>query len=772
METIRGYVEKITYSNETNSYTVLTLVEKDRERTVVGAFLRVAEGMNLEITGQIDSHPVYGEQFSMKEYKELPMEDEISMKRYLSSGAIKGIGESLANRIVKAFGGDTFRVIDEEPERLIEIKGISRRIAMEISSQLEEKKEAREAFIYLQKFGITNTMAYKIYMQYGNAIYSIMDNNPYKLAEDIEGIGFQRADEIAQRAGIFVDSEYRIRSGITYTLLQAANFGHTYLPEDRLINKTATILGVREEDIVPHIDNLAMDKKIIIRNEEKTKEEIAQEKTEKSQVDEFKNTRKIYAISLYYTELNAAKMLEQLNISTVLTQEEVSIIEQKTENILAEQVADGGYELDILQKNAVVESIQNGLFILTGGPGTGKTTVINSIIKYFFQEGKNIVLAAPTGRAAKRMTQATGYEAKTIHRLLEVSGLSMEEGNGDKKPFFGRNEENPLEADVVIVDEMSMVDIYLFSALLKAITIGTRLIMVGDVDQLPSVGPGQVLRDLIASTKIQVVSLKKIFRQGEKSLIVENAHRINRGEDIQVEQGSKDFFFVKRQNAEQITKDLVILMKDKIPRNLHIEPFDIQVLTPMKEGALGVHMLNMYIQNALNPKEKGKEETIFENTCFRLNDKVMQVKNNYRIEWEILGNYNIPIDAGLGVFNGDMGIVQSVNTYTKELVVEYEEHKRVTYPFHQLSQLELAYAITIHKSQGSEYPAVLMPLLGGPKNLYNRNLLYTGFTRARDCLLVLGDREVIRGMIDNAKVRGRFTSLHDFMNMEEETTWK
>ncbi len=741
METIKAIIERITYRSEGTGFTVLAIETEGKERIAVGTFAQIDEGMHVEFTGEWIDHPVYAKQFSVKSFKMLPFEDRISIERYLGSGAIKGIGPALARRIVATFGDDTLKIIEEQPERLSEIRGISLKSARTIAAQLEEKKDTREAMIFLQKFGISNTVALKIYQYYGDKVYRIMESNPYQLAEDIDGIGFQKADEIAVRAGLNIDSEFRIRSGILYALLIASSSGHVYLPEDLLIRSTMHLLHIPEDEIRPHIINLYMDQKIVIK--------------------EWDGIRCIYAPRMYYAELNCARMIMDLNWTLdLLPSEKENRIHRMNHIIDAEQDRKS-YILDDVQRQAIADCIEHGVLLITGGPGTGKTTIINSMISYFMEENQDVFLAAPTGRAAKRMTQATGYEARTIHRMLEVSGGEMEEG---RRAVFGRDEENPLEVDVVIVDEVSMMDVFLFHALLKAIAPGTKLILVGDVDQLPSVGPGQVLKDLIESDCLPVSFLKTIYRQSEKSLIVRNAHRINRGESILTEKDSTDFFLMQRTQASAISQEMAMLIQKNLPEYYHVDPFDIQVLTPMREGELGIYRLNEILQQSLNPENKNKKEMNLDGRLFREGDKVMQIKNNYQIEWEVRGNYGIPIDRGTGVFNGDMGKIVEINEYARQVTVEFEEQKRVAYPYHQIDQLELAYAITIHKSQGSEYPVVIMPLLSGPKNLLCRNLLYTGVTRAKDCLLVMGRREIVNEMIDNAHVKERFTTLSLQMN--------
>lgn len=728
--TLKGYVEHFLFRKEENGYTVFNLAMEKEDVICVGSFKTIEQGETMELTGEFVQHNIYGEQFKVDSYRMIPPEDKISMERYLGSGAIKGLGEALAKRIVKEFGADTFRIIEEEPERLAEIKGISERKAIEIATQMMEKKDMREAMIFLQQYGISNTLAVKIYKTYGMGVYGILKENPYKMADDIDGVGFKIADEIARKIGIHTDSDYRIRSGILYVLIQATAEGHIYLPKEILLRRAATLLEVEEGYLEPQLSNLMMDKKLII-------------KRKGEQLN-------IYAASMYYAQQNCARMLCDLNIPTLTGKESATKKVEKLEETL-------GIELDALQRQAVVDGASNGVFILTGGPGTGKTTTINVMIHYFESEGMDIFLAAPTGRAAKRMTETTGYEARTIHRMLELGG-GLED---DKKQNYERNEENPLEADVVIIDEMSMVDLFLFQALLKAMVPGTRLIMVGDVNQLPSVGPGQVLHDLIKSGAFPVVMLETIFRQAKESDIVVNAHRIYKGEELRLDNKSKDFFFMERNDINVIYQTMIGLIEERLPKYVHAKPNEIQVLTPMRKGPLGVEGLNPILQEALNPPDKKKNELETGTGIFREGDKVMQIKNNYQAEWEIVSKYNIPVDNGTGIFNGDIGTIAEIRDYSREVIVEFDEHRRITYAFENLDEIELAYAITIHKSQGSEYPAVVIPLFGGPRLLLNRNLLYTGITRAKECVTILGSRDTLRTMVQNANENERYTSLDE-----------
>ena len=736
MENIKGYIEHFVYKNEENGYGVATVISDGDEITCVGTFRDADVGDTLEIEGELVQHPMYGDQIKVSRYTIVEPEDAQAMERYLASGAIKGVGAALAARIIKKFGEDTFRIIEMEPERLAEIRGISERKAIEIATQMSEKREARDIMIFLQRYGISDTMAVKIYNTYGGSVYTVMQQNPYKLAEDIGGIGFKTADEIASRIGFSVDSDFRIRSGILYMLQEGAQEGNTYLPKNILIKRTSSLLRVDEDLILSQLDYLAIERRIIIRDEDK-----------------------VYSSQLFGEERACAQRLYDLNIHLDVDEnsgtrkaqlDRIRFIEKK-KNI----------ELDDLQREAILKSASNGILILTGGPGTGKTTTINTIISYFEEEGLDIQLAAPTGRAAKRMTEATGYEARTIHRLLEISGGVPEDNAVKQTARFNRDQDNPLEADVIIIDEMSMVDIHLFHALLKAVIPGMHLIFVGDSSQLPSVGPGQILHDLISCGKFATVVLNHIFRQAKESDIVMNAHYINQGQMPGLSNKSKDFFFLERNDYNIIYKHMIMLIRDKLPGYVDADPFDIQVLTPMRKGALGCETLNKILQQYLNPADPSKAEYMHGDRLLRVGDKVMQIHNNYQAEWEIIGKYNIPIDGGTGIFNGDMGRIVSITTATSTLVVEFDEKRRVTYSFSNLDELELAYAVTIHKSQGSEYPAIVIPLLGGPRMLTNRNLLYTAVTRARKCVMILGSKDAIREMVENEDQLSRYTGLKD-----------
>lgn len=724
---IEGFVEHIIYRNEDNGYTVFNTMFKDREVTCIGTFSYLNEGEYIVAQGSYVKHPVYWKQFKITSYALKTPEDEKAVLKYLGSGAIRGIGEKTAQNIVNYFGADTFRIIEEEPERLAEIKGISMKKAMDIADQLIGRKDMRNAMMFLQKYGISMNMSSKIYEKYGEGIYAIIQENPYRLADDIGGIGFKMADDIAQRVGIRSDSDYRIRSGILYVLLNATAAGHTFLPMEDLVEAAKALLLVDIDDISHYVTDLALEKKVVIKN------------------------NNIYASSYYYMELKAAAKLVQLDIEYGIDD---AAVKQALESIEKSE----GITLDDMQREAVIGAIRNGLMIITGGPGTGKTTIINTIIRYFGMEGMDIRLAAPTGRAAKRMSETTGYEAQTVHRLLEVNG-GMDDEHSGAGSHFERNEMNPLETDVIIVDEMSMVDINLINALLAAVVDGTRLILVGDVDQLPSVGPGNVLRDMINSECFNVVKLTRIFRQSDESEIITNAHAINRGEDVALNKYSRDFLFIHRDTSEAIIAALCTVVRDKLPRYVDADVSEIQVMTPMRKGVVGVEKLNQTLQTYLNPPEASKLEKEFGQVTFRVGDKVMQIRNNYQIEWERRSRYGIVNETGMGVFNGDTGIIEEIRPYTEEVVVRFDDDRYVKYGYKQLEELELAYAITVHKSQGSEYPAVIIPMFPGPRMLMTRNLLYTAVTRARKCVCLIGREDCFREMIANGNEQKRYSSL-------------
>ncbi len=730
---VEGFVDNIIYRNEDNGYTVFEITYEGEDITCVGEFNYISAGEFITAEGTFVKHPVYYIQFAVKSYEFKAPGDAQSVKRYLSSGAVKGIGEKLAENIVKAFGDDTFRIMEEEPERLAEIKGISLKKAMDIAEQLVEKKDMRRAMIFLQEFGVSMKLANKIYSQYGPAIYTIIKENPYKLADDIEGVGFKTADDIAAKVGIKVDSDFRIKSGIFYVLCQATAQGHVYLPVEELEPQVRSLLLIDIPDFDKYIMDLAVDKKVIVK--------------------EIEGKKCVYAAMYYYMEASVARKLCDLDIKYTCSEDEVESRIARIESRL-------GIELDGIQIQAVKTAVNNGLMIITGGPGTGKTTTINTIIKYFESEGLDIRLAAPTGRAAKRMSEATGYEAQTIHRMLEICGGPVKDGERTGAAMhFDRNEENPLETDVIIIDEMSMVDIAIMNSLLKAVAVGTRLILVGDVDQLPSVGPGNVLKDIISSEVFEVVRLEKIFRQAAESEIVVNAHKINQGETVELNKYSKDFLFVHRDNADNIIGAMCTLIKQKLPGYVEADVNEIQILTPSRKSAVGVEYLNKVMQEYLNPPEYGKEEKTVGDKVYRVGDKVMQIKNNYQLTWEKRSRYGIATEGGSGVFNGDTGIISDINNYMGQLEVKFDDGRFVKYEYAQLEELELAYAITVHKSQGSEYPAVIIPMFPGPKMLMNKNILYTAVTRAKKCVCLVGQELCFRQMESAVREYTRYTSL-------------
>lgn len=732
METIQGIVDHIIFRSEATGYTVFNLIVRKKEITCVATIPSIDEGESLRAEGEFVNDARYGRQFRVRALAVETPEDETAIERYLGSGAIKGVGPVLAAKIVSAFKKDTFRIIEEEPEQLVQIKGISERKAQEIYAQFHEKQGMRQAMVFLANYGISVQLSMRIYKQYGEQVYQIISENPYKLAEDMSGIGFKLADEIALHAGFGRDSEFRIRSGIIYVMQQAALSGHTCIPEESLIRYAARILSVPEESISDQTDALVIDRKIV-----------------KKQVE---GQSMVYASAYYFLELETArKLIDLARVDYGTDPDEVDRVIRRIEQ--REEIA-----LDEMQKQALRAAAGNGVLVITGGPGTGKTTTIRAIIRYFEQEGMEIRLAAPTGRAAKRMTETCGgHEAQTIHRLLEVAGIPDELRGARTR--FERNEENPLDTDVIIIDEMSMVDLFLMNALVKAIPEGTRLILVGDVDQLPSVGPGNVLRDVIASACFQTVTLTTIFRQALESDIVKNAHKINGGEQIRLDNKSRDFFCLQMNDVMQVLSTMIALVRDKLPSYVDAKPYEIQVLTPMRKGELGVERLNVVLQRYLNPADAGKKEKSFHGGVLREGDKVMQIRNDYQLEWEVVGKYHLVQERGTGVFNGDIGIVLEINEFAELVTVEFDESRQVHYSFQQLDELELAYAVTVHKAQGSEYPAVVIPLLTGPAPLMNRNILYTAVTRAKNCVAIVGSGDTVRGMIENEREQHRYTTL-------------
>lgn len=764
MDFFEGYIDHIIYRSDSTGYTVMVGVMKGKEYTLVGTVPGLEAGENIKADGHETTHQIYGTQFVIDKYQVVAPESSEAIERYLGSGAVKGIGAAMAARIVKKFGDDTMRIIEEEPERLAEIKGISERKAIDIAASVNSKKEMQYAVMFLQQYGISVNLAGKIFSQYGNEMYDIVKDNPYRLAEDIDGIGFRTCDEIARNAGIKEDSDFRIESGIQYALSMAEGNGHCYLPLPELLLATETLLNITIHDINRYLLDLQMQGRIVVKNAESNKgiDDYLREAESGGIVYDADHRNvdsgvRVYRSKIFYTELQVATKLSELNIK------EAPEDEKKLEREIEDITEGEGIELDELQRQAVSIAANSGLLVITGGPGTGKTTTINTIIRFFENEGKTILLAAPTGRAAKRMSESTGFSASTIHRLLEYQGRpeeENEEGGERIRGHFERDDTNPLESDVVIIDEMSMVDIFLMNSLLKAIHKGTRLIMVGDANQLPSVGAGNVLRDIIDSGVIRTVKLTHIFRQAAESDIVVNAHKINGGKSVDLSKKSKDFIFIRNQNPDQIFNSVTALVLDKLPGYLNVDPFDMQIMTPQRKGALGVERLNQLLQERLNPKDSKKPEKEINGTLYRLGDKVMQVKNDYNLIWEIKGRYGIPIEKGEGVFNGDIGIITEINNFAETLTVRFDD-RFVEYEFKQCDSLDLAYAITIHKSQGSEYPAVIIPMYQGPQMLMNRNLLYTAVTRAKRCVCLVGNPQIFEQMIGNESEAKRYSSLSE-----------
>ncbi|MBR2258667.1 MAG: ATP-dependent RecD-like DNA helicase [Blautia sp.] len=736
MEKVTGLIDHVVFRNEENGYTVMVIrLTGGKALTCVGTFPSVSVGLTIEAEGDYTDHPVYGRQFTVRSCIERMPEDQEAVERYLASGAIKGIKAATAAKIVRRFGNDTLRIMEEEPVRLAEIKGISAKKAKEIGEEFAKNSQLRQAMIFLQKYGISPNLSVKICQRYGKDVYQVVQENPYRLADEIQGVGFLTADEIAKRIGIHADSDYRIRCGLRYVLNQAQGEGHIYLPKAVLFARAGKLLGIDSSYLDKHLMDLQLARKVVVRQKE--------------------DEERVYDARLFHLELDTARMLLDLKVRLPLDE---TVFERR----LAGLEADTGLVLDCGQRDAVRQACRNGLFILTGGPGTGKTTTINAMLRYFAGERLRLALAAPTGRAAKRMTEATGFEAKTIHRLLELQGLPEEEDDrAEQQIWFARNDENPLETDVLIIDEMSMVDIYLMHSLLKAIPPGTRLILVGDENQLPSVGPGNVLGDIIASHAFPIQRLDRIFRQAEESDIVVNAHKIHRGEEVRLDNKSRDFFFLKRYDPDQVLRVVLSLVKDKLPSYVGAESFDIQVLTPMRKGQMGVERLNVVLQRYLNPPAPDKAEWEIADRVFREGDKVMQTRNNYQVEWVQKGANGVIIEEGVGVFNGDMGIIRKISAELSLVTVEFEEGRFIDYALKQLDELELAYAVTVHKSQGSEYPAVVMPLLSGPAMLLNRNLLYTAVTRAKKCVAIVGDEETFLRMEANVRQQRRCSSLDE-----------
>ena len=729
MVTLEGTIEEIIFQNDSNGYVVAILETQDDVVTIKGYIPIINPGETLRITGQWEYHSNYGQQLNVESYSTVVPGTLVGIEKYLASGLIPGIGPKTSAKIVERFGLDSIDILQYNPEKLKEVEGIGEKKAEGIAEAFAEQRELRDVMIFLQSYGISPGYGVKIYKKYGSQTIVRIKENPYRLSEDIIGIGFKMADTIAQSMGVDKRSTYRINAGIKFTLMEFSSEGHTYVPREELIVKSAVLLGIEKTAVEDGITSLAL------------KQEI--------QLENFDGEICVYYMPFFYAETNVSKKIIELSQSEV---RELHIdVKKEIEKIEKES----GISFAQRQKEAIEEAIKNGLLVITGGPGTGKTTTINSIIKLFEDQELTISLAAPTGRAAKRMSEATGRDAKTIHRLLEY-GFADE----DLGMTFSKDEGTPIEADVLIIDETSMVDILLMNNLLKAVMTGTRVILVGDVDQLPSVGAGNVLRDIIDSKIVKVVKLDEIFRQAQESMIIVNAHRINKGEAPHLNVKDKDFFFMTRTNGEQIVDTIVELCKERLPKfNGYDSVKDIQILTPMKKGDTGVNLLNEKLQEVLNPKRKGKAEKKIGDTIFRVGDKVMQVKNNYKTKWQLLDENNYTIQEGEGVFNGDFGYITDIEEEEGEMRVLFDDNRLVVYTLSQLDELRLAYATTIHKSQGSEFPVVIIPVFWGPPMLLTRNLLYTAITRAKELVVLVGMERYMHTMINNNRITKRYSGL-------------
>lgn len=726
--TIEGTVEEILFCNEVNGYTVCDLKYEKDIVTAVGYMPFINIGETLKLTGKWVKHPDYGEQLKVELYEKLLPQTVDALEKYLSSGIIKGIGPATAAKIIDRFGEDALTLIQFHPQRLSEIKGISLDKALKIGQAFQEQSELRAVVMFFQKYGISPTFSAKIYKVFGEKTIEEIKANPYKLADEIFGIGFKTADRIAASLGVDPASKYRICSGIKYVLSQAAAVGHTYLCEDKLKEHTSRLLEVDVGNISDALISLVIDKAVYI--------------------EKLDSENRVYLSFFYNAELGVCRRL--IELSGVNFKGGLGELEKRIEEIQAEE----GIVLAEMQKTAVREAMDNGVLVITGGPGTGKTTIIKSIIKLLKKEGCEVALAAPTGRAAKRMSEATGFEARTIHRLLEIGYMGT-----DNELLFFRTESNPIDANVIIIDEMSMVDILLMNHLLKAVAPGTRLILVGDVNQLPSVGAGNVLKDIIASGLIKTVKLTEIFRQAEESMIIVNAHRIHRGEAPCLNCKDKDFFFIPRSNPEGILRTVVELCSKRLPGSFGYDPMrHIQVLTPTRKGPIGVSSLNLELQKVLNPTARNRQEKTYRDFTYREGDRVMQIKNNYNLKWVRENDVN---SEGMGVFNGDSGTIIRIDEEEEKMTVLFEDDKSIDYDFSILDEIEPAYAITIHKSQGSEFPAVILPVFPGPQILLTRNLLYTAITRARSLVVLVGMENTLHEMIENDREALRYSGLGD-----------
>ena len=729
MEILDGLVEAVIFKSEDTGYVVAKITANKEVNTIVGTMPLIKEGQQIEVKGEWIKHKQFGRQFNVEEYKEVLPTSTKEIEKYLSTGIIHGIGPVTAKKIVKAFGEETLNILDNNIERLKEVEGIGKKKYNIIYQSYLETRELKDIIMFFQKHGVTINQCLKIYKKFGGDAQNIVSENPYILSDEISGIGFLTSDRIAKSLGVEPISDFRIQSGIKYVLNSFSGLGNTYMPKDKLINEAQRVLSVDKELIEVNIYNSVLEGKI--------------------KIEKINEIEAVYSLPYYFCELGVTNKIITLSIENFQTINsditfEISSFERKNNIVFADS-----------QKEAILGAFENGIEIITGGPGTGKTTIIKCIIEIYENNGMKVLLAAPTGRAAKRMTESTGREAKTIHRLLEM-GVSDNENS-----FFGRGEGEPLEGDVIIVDEASMIDIMLMNSLLKAIKLGTRLIIFGDADQLPSVGPGNVLRDLIDSEFIKVVRLKDIFRQGKESMIITNAHRINNGELPYLNKKGGDFFFDNRESNEEILDTILDLVNRRLPlfNSKWNKIRDFQVLSPTRKGILGVDNLNNELQSILNPPSKDKKERKFKDSVFREGDKVMQTKNNYSLKWNRINGYGD--NEGVGIFNGDMGFIESISEENRTVTVVFDDERRIVYDNLYVEELELAYAITIHKSQGSEFKVIITPAFMGSAFLMNRNILYTGITRAKELVVVVGNQRALKYMVDNTNSMERYSSLKE-----------
>lgn len=725
---ISGVVSHVTFTNKENGFTVLELESGDELVTAVGVMPELNAGELLELSGYWDFHASFGRQFKVEMCERRMPASAGDILRYLSSGGVKGIGPKTAVKVVEKFGEETFEVLESEPERLAQIKGISLEKAKEISADFKKQFAVREIMIALERYGMTTAECVAAFRVFGARASDIITRNPYALCSEGVGFSFSRAETIAQALPSPPEKGYRFQAGVLHVMSHNLSNGHTCIPRDKLFAPCAELLSTNDDTVDITIDELVGSGRLVSRD--------------------INGREFLFLPYIYKAEKNAAEHIKQLlkfpPAGRPAPEKEVDRLEKQT-----------GIKYGKRQREAIITAVEKGMLILTGGPGTGKTTTLNGILRFFEEDGLKVALAAPTGRAAKRMSEVTGRNAKTIHRLLEV------EWDKNDRPQFSRNARNPLEANAVILDELSMVDITLFSSFLEALPIGCRLIMVGDSDQLPPVGAGNVLHDLISSGEIPVVELKEVFRQAMESLIVENAHRIVKGDAPILNVSDKDFFFIQNESPFLAAKTVTDLCTARLPKAYGYSPLDnIQVICPSRMGDSGTYNLNRMLQSALNPQDTAKAEITVAGTVFREGDKVMQTRNNYNIEWTSSDS------EGTGIFNGDIGMLRKIDMRTRTVDIMFDDRKAV-FPFESLQELELAYAVTVHKSQGNEFDVVVMPVAGVPPRLAYRNLLYTGVTRAKKMLVLVGSKRQVCAMAANDKKARRYSALEHFLKETE-----